>query len=46
MSDRYLYVRPEVYDVIKSRAFENHRPMSSQVALDMINLIKLESSQA
>ncbi len=46
MSDKYLYVRPEIYDVIKARAFDNHRPMSSQVELDIKNLIKIEPNQS
>jgi len=45
MSDKLLYVRPEVYDIIKARAIENHRPMSSQVELDITNQMKLESRQ-
>lgn len=44
MSDKLLYVRPEVYALIKSRAHENHRPMSSQIELDVRNQIQSESS--
>jgi hypothetical protein len=43
MSDKLIYVRPEVYDIIKARAKQNSRPICMQVELDVTNQMNLEN---
>lgn len=43
MSDNLIYVRPEVYLLIKERARLGFRPISKQVEFDVTNQMNLEN---